>query len=71
MGLRDYIVIVIAVLIDDVTVTELPEYELAKQTASVFQNPKSQFFNTDVVIAETCENVLFFLKDSVIMVSGD
>lgn len=37
-----------AVLIDDVTVTELPEYELAKQTASVFQNPKSQFFNTDV-----------------------
>ncbi len=59
------------VLIDDVTVTELPEYELAKQTASVFQNPKSQFFNTDVVIAETCENVLFFLKDSVIMVSGD
>ena len=49
MGLRDYIVIVIAVLIDDVPVTELPEYELAKQTASVFQNPKSQFFNTDAV----------------------
>ena len=37
-----------AVYIDDEAVSKLPMYELAKRTASVFQNPKSQFFNTDV-----------------------
>lgn len=37
-----------AVVVDGKVTTELPEYELAKITASVFQNPKSQFFNTDV-----------------------
>lgn len=36
------------VTVDGKVTTELPEYELAKLTASVFQNPKSQFFNTDV-----------------------
>lgn len=37
-----------AVSVDGKPVKELPMYELAKRTASVFQNPKSQFFNTDV-----------------------
>ncbi|MCR5810362.1 MAG: ATP-binding cassette domain-containing protein, partial [Lachnospiraceae bacterium] len=37
-----------AVYIDGAAVSDLPMYELAKRTASVFQNPKSQFFNTDV-----------------------
>lgn len=36
------------VLIDGVDITVIPLYELSKQVVSVFQNPKSQFFNTDV-----------------------
>ncbi|MCR5812712.1 MAG: energy-coupling factor ABC transporter ATP-binding protein [Lachnospiraceae bacterium] len=37
-----------AVYIDGEDIAYLPMYELARRTASVFQNPKSQFFNTDV-----------------------
>ncbi len=36
------------VQIDGVDIKEMPLYELSKQVSSVFQNPKSQFFNTDV-----------------------
>ncbi|MCR5166723.1 MAG: energy-coupling factor ABC transporter ATP-binding protein [Oscillospiraceae bacterium] len=37
-----------SVSIDNRSVKDIPMYEIAKLTASVFQNPKSQFFNTDV-----------------------
>lgn len=37
-----------AVYIKNRAVNTLPMYELSKLAASVFQNPKSQFFNTDV-----------------------
>lgn len=33
--------------VNGMKVTEMPMYELAEQVGSVFQNPKSQFFNTD------------------------
>ncbi len=36
------------VYVNDLNVQETEMYELAKITSSVFQNPKSQFFNTDV-----------------------
>ena len=37
-----------AVFLDGVEIPTIKTYELAKQVGSVFQNPKSQFFNTDV-----------------------
>lgn len=37
-----------SVLINRVDLTAMPLYERSRQVASVFQNPKSQFFNTDV-----------------------
>lgn len=37
-----------SVSINGVDITAMPLYELSGQVASVFQNPKSQFFNTDV-----------------------
>ena len=36
------------VYVNGLNVQETEMYELAKITSSVFQNPKSQFFNTDV-----------------------
>ena len=46
------------VLIDGVKINEMPLYETAKIVGSVFQNPRSQFFNvdTDSEIAFGCEN---------------
>lgn len=36
-----------AVSVDDNLVADMKIYELAKRVGSVFQNPKSQFFNLD------------------------
>ena len=36
-----------AVRVDGTTVSDTKMYELAKVVGSVFQNPKSQFFNLD------------------------
>lgn len=46
------------VFVSGCAVSSIPMYELAKLTSSVFQNPKSQFFNTDVEseIVFTLEN---------------
>ena len=47
-----------SVLIDNQPVGELPLYKIAKQVGSVFQNPRTQFFNvdTDSEIAFGIEN---------------
>ena len=47
-----------SVLIDNQPVSELPLYKIAKQVGSVFQNPRTQFFNvdTDSEIAFGIEN---------------
>lgn len=34
-------------VVDDMAVTETPMYQLSEKVGSVFQNPKSQFFNID------------------------
>jgi len=39
-------------------ITNLPIYEVSKKAATVFQNPKSQFFNLD-----TTSEILFFLEN--------
>ena len=46
------------VLIDNKIISKLPLYETAKLVGSVFQNPRSQFFNVDTTseIAFGCEN---------------
>lgn len=46
------------VLIDDLKVNTLPLYDIAKKVGSVFQNPRSQFFNLDTTseLAFGCEN---------------
>lgn len=46
------------VLIDGKDITHLPIYETAKRVGSVFQNPRSQFFNVDSSseLAFGCEN---------------
>ena len=47
-----------SVLIDDQPVSELPLYKIAQRVGSVFQNPRTQFFNvdTDSEIAFGIEN---------------
>jgi len=46
------------VLIDGKKINDMPLYETAKKVGSVFQNPRSQFFNVDTTseIAFGCEN---------------
>jgi len=46
------------VLVEGKRINELPLYETAKMVGSVFQNPRSQFFNVDTTseIAFGCEN---------------
>jgi len=46
------------ILIEGKRINELPLYETAKMVGSVFQNPRSQFFNVDTTseIAFGCEN---------------
>ena len=46
------------VIVNDHVVAETPMYQLAEQVGSVFQNPRTQFFNTDTdsEIAFGCEN---------------
>ncbi len=46
------------VLISHEDITNLPIYEVSKKVATVFQNPKSQFFNLD-----TTSEILFFLEN--------
>lgn len=41
------------------TIANLPIYEVSKKAATVFQNPKSQFFNLD-----TTSEILFFLENT-------
>lgn len=47
------------VLVDDLLVSKSPLYETSKRVGSVFQNPRSQFFNIDTTgeIAFGCENM--------------
>lgn len=47
------------VLVNERAVLNLPLYETAKMVGSVFQNPRSQFFNVDTTseIAFGCENM--------------
>ena len=47
-----------SVWIDGEDVTHMPMYETAKKVGSVFQNPRSQFFNVDTTseLAFGCEN---------------
>ncbi len=47
------------VLIDGQNIVDMPIYETAKIVGSVFQNPRSQFFNVDTTseIAFGCENM--------------
>lgn len=47
-----------SVLIDGKEITQMPMYETAKIVGSVFQNPRSQFFNVDTTseLAFGCEN---------------
>ena len=47
------------VLLDGQSVSDTPLYDLATMVGSVFQNPKSQFFNvdTDSELAFACENL--------------
>ncbi len=47
------------VLIDGQNIVNIPIYETAKRVGSVFQNPRSQFFNVDTTseIAFGCENM--------------
>ena len=47
------------VFIGGENIAELPMYEIAKKVGSVFQNPRSQFFNVDTTseVAFGCENM--------------
>ncbi|WDV47404.1 energy-coupling factor ABC transporter ATP-binding protein [Clostridiaceae bacterium M8S5] len=47
------------VLIDNIKIANQPLYETAKKVGSVFQNPRSQFFNVDTTseIVFGCENM--------------
>ena len=47
-----------SVLIGRENIANLPIYEVSKKAATVFQNPKSQFFNLD-----TTSEILFFLEN--------
>ncbi|WMI79899.1 ABC transporter ATP-binding protein [Anaerotignum sp. MB30-C6] len=46
-------------LLDNNSISQLPLYDIAREVGSVFQNPKSQFFNQDVFseLAFICENL--------------
>ena len=48
-----------SVLVNGLSVAETPLYELSKYVGSVFQNPRSQFFNVDTTSEITfgCENL--------------
>ena len=48
-----------SVLIGRENIASLPIYEVSKKAATVFQNPKSQFFNLD-----TTSEILFFLENT-------
>lgn len=50
-----------SIMIDGEDVTQIPMYELAKKVGSVFQNPRTQFFNvdTDSEIAFGLENMSY------------
>lgn len=48
-----------SVLIGRENIANLPIYEVSKKAATVFQNPKSQFFNLD-----TTSEILFFLENT-------
>ena len=45
--------------VNGISVPETPLYEMAKHTGTVFQNPRSQFFNVDTTseLAFCCENL--------------
>ena len=47
------------ILIGRKNIVNLPIYEVSKKAATVFQNPKSQFFNLD-----TTSEILFFLENT-------
>ena len=44
------------VIVEDANIASLPIYEISKRVSTVFQNPKSQFFNLD-----TTSEIVFFL----------
>lgn len=48
-----------SVTIDHMSVLDTPLYEMARHTGTVFQNPRSQFFNVDTTseLAFACENM--------------
>ncbi|MDF2988540.1 MAG: transporter related [Eubacterium sp.] len=53
------------VLVDGVDVSRMPLYEMAGMVGSVFQNPRSQFFNVDTTgeLAFGCENMGLPVKE--------
>ena len=53
------------VFLDGKSVSDTPLYDLAAMVGSVFQNPKSQFFNvdTDSELAFACENLGYPQED--------
>ena len=53
--------------VDGRDITKMPLYEIAESTGSVFQNPRSQFFNvdTDSELSFACEN-MGYPKDEII-----
>ena len=56
-----------AVMVNGRDITKMPLYEIAENTGSVFQNPRSQFFNvdTDSELSFACEN-LGYRKDEIV-----
>ena len=46
------------VIVEDANIASLPIYEISKRVSTVFQNPKSQFFNLD-----TTSEIVFFLEN--------
>ena len=56
-----------AVRVNGRDITKMPLYEIAENTGSVFQNPRSQFFNvdTDSELSFACEN-LGYPKDEIV-----
>jgi len=47
-----------SVVLEDKDVSQLPIYQISSNVATVFQNPKSQFFNLD-----TTSEIVFFLEN--------
>ena len=56
---------------DGKDITKLPLYKIAENTGSVFQNPRSQFFNvdTDSELSFACENFGYPKDEIVTMVN--